>query len=128
MAKPSKQVLLVEDEADAAQIYTDLLEAENITIDSVGDGTDALKALEKTNYELVLLDIIMPEMDGVETLRQIKKNPNKYGTSKVIMLTNIGGDIAIDKAMELGADGYMLKSETEPTEFVNVVKKYLDLE
>jgi DNA-binding NarL/FixJ family response regulator len=68
----------------------------------------------------------MPRMDGIETLNQIKKNPEKYGNPKVVMLSNIGGDIAIDKAMELGADGYMLKSETEPDDFVNVVTKYLE--
>ncbi len=124
--KPHKQVLVVEDEPDAAEIYSDILKDEGITVGKAGDGTDALKALEKTDFDLVLLDIIMPEMDGVETLHQIKAHPDKYGTPKVVMLTNIGGDIAIDKAMELGADGYMLKSETEPQDFINVVKKYLE--
>ena len=126
--KPRKQVLIVEDEPDAAEIYRELLEMEGITVDSASDGGKALTALESTDYDLVLLDIIMPEVDGVETLNQIKRHPNKYGTPKVVMLTNIGGDIAVDKAMELGADGYMLKSETEPEDFIGVVKKYLDLD
>ena len=126
--KLKKQVLIVEDEPDAAEVYHELLEMEGITADIATDGDKALEALEKTDYDLVLLDIIMPEVDGVETLNQIKRHPNKYGTPKVVMLTNIGGDIAVDKAMELGADGYMLKSETEPEDFTAVVKKYLDIE
>ncbi len=126
MPVSNSKILLVEDEVDARDIYTDILQGEDIQVDGVGDGTEALEALEKNKYTLVLLDIIMPKMDGVETLSKIKQNPDKYGTPKVVMLSNIGGDIAIDKAMELGADGYMLKSETEPDEFVAVVKKYLE--
>jgi len=121
-----KKILLVEDEADAREIYLDILKGENLVATGVGDGTEALQALAKEKYALVLLDIIMPKMDGIETLTQIKKNPEKYGTPKVVMLSNIGGDIAIDKAMELGADGYMLKSETEPDDFVSVIIKYLE--
>lgn len=120
------KILLVEDESDAREIYLDILQGEGMHADGAGDGTEALEALEQTKYTLVLLDIIMPKMDGVETLDKIKQNPDKYGTPKVVMLSNIGGDIAIDKAMELGADGYMLKSETEPEDFVAVVKKYLE--
>ncbi|MBN1332054.1 response regulator [Candidatus Dojkabacteria bacterium] len=126
MANDVKKILLVEDEPDAREIYLDILKGENMDAVGVGDGTEALVELEKEKYSLILLDIIMPKMDGVETLGRIKQSPDKYGTPKVVMLSNIGGDIAIDKAMELGADGYMLKSETEPEDFVNVVKKYLE--
>jgi len=126
MAINDKKILLVEDEPDAREIYLDILKSEGLNGTGTGDGTEALEALERDKYDLVLLDIIMPKMDGVETLGRIKQSPDKYGTPKVVMLSNIGGDIAIDKAMELGADGYMLKSETEPEDFVNVVKKYLE--
>jgi CheY-like chemotaxis protein len=121
-----KHILLVEDEADAREIYLDILKGEGLNATGVADGQAALDVLAKQKSTLVLLDIIMPRMDGIETLNQIKKNPEKYGNPKVVMLSNIGGDIAIDKAMELGADGYMLKSETEPDDFVNVVTKYLE--
>ncbi|MBD3280394.1 response regulator [Candidatus Dojkabacteria bacterium] len=126
MTTDGKKILLVEDEPDAREIYLDILKGENMDGTGVGDGTEALEALERNKYDLILLDIIMPKMDGVETLGRIKQSPDKYGTPKVVMLSNIGGDIAIDKAMELGADGYMLKSETEPEDFINVVKKYLE--
>lgn len=122
----NKKILLVEDEADAREIYLDILKGEGLKAIGVADGAEALKLMGKEKYALVLLDIIMPKMDGIETLNQIKKNPEKYGSPKVVMLSNIGGDIAIDKAMELGADGYMLKSETEPEDFVSVVTKYLE--
>jgi len=124
--KSAKKILLVEDEQDAREIYLDILKSEGLIAVGTADGTEAIVELGKDKFDLVLLDIIMPKMDGIETLNQIKSNPAKFGTPKVVMLSNIGGDIAIDKAMELGADGYMLKSETEPDDFVNIVKKYLE--
>jgi CheY-like chemotaxis protein len=125
-AKSTKKILLVEDEQDAREIYLDILKSEGLIAVGTADGTEAIVELGKDKFDLVLLDIIMPKMDGIETLNQIKSNPAKFGTPKVVMLSNIGGDIAIDKAMELGADGYMFKSETEPDDFVNIVKKYLE--
>jgi len=64
-------------------------------------------------------------MDGITVLGEIKKNPDKYGKPKVVMLTNIGGDLAIEKALNIGANGYMLKSETEPDQLIDIIKKYL---
>lgn len=124
--KPKKKILVVEDEADALSIYTDILVGAGFDVSGASNGEEALQVLEAGKHDLVLLDIIMPEMDGLETLTNIKKYPAKYGDMKVLMLSNIGGDIAIDKAMQIGADGYMLKSETEPMDLINIVTKYLE--
>ncbi len=124
--KPKKKVVIVEDESDALSIYTDILVGAGFEVAGASNGKEALEVLEGSKYDLVLLDIIMPEMDGLETLTNIKKYPAKYGDMKVLMLSNIGGDIAIDKAMQIGADGYMLKSETEPMDLINIVTKYLE--
>jgi len=121
-----KKILVVEDEKDAMQIYLDILNNANFDAKGVSNGKQALEILEKEKFALMLLDIIMPEVDGLETLQNIKKYPEKYGNMKILMLSNIGGDIAIDKAMKIGADGYMLKSETEPMDLVNIVNKYLE--
>jgi CheY-like chemotaxis protein len=121
-----RKILIVEDEPTARKLYLDMLLASGFEAAGAGDGKECLKALENTHFDLVLLDIIMPEMDGISTLEEIKKDTTKYGTPKILMLSNIGGDMAIDKAMEIGADGYMLKSETEPTALISIVNKYLD--
>lgn len=128
MSDKNNKVLIVEDEPDARKIYIDILASSNFEVVGAANGKEALVQLESGDFDLVLLDIIMPEMDGIETLENIIKDSNKYGTPKVLMLSNIGGDIAIDKAMDIGADGYMLKSETEPLQLIQVVKKYLGLE
>ena len=123
--EPKKKILVVEDEKDAREIFIDILKENGFDVVGVVDGNEALQKLTENKFDLVLLDIIMPNVDGIQTLSEIKKFPGKYGDMKVIMLTNIGGDIAVEKAMKLGADGYVLKSETEPNDLVILVKNYL---
>lgn len=122
-----KKILVVEDETDARQIFQDILTDAGFDVKVAADGQEALKLMTENKFDLVLLDIIMPNMDGVQTLAEAKKFPGKYGDMKVVMLSNIGGDVAIDKAMKLGADGYMLKSETEPEDLISLVKNYLGI-
>ncbi|MFQ5493170.1 MAG: response regulator [Candidatus Dojkabacteria bacterium] len=122
-----KKILVVEDENDARQIFLDILTDAGFEVLGAADGKQALATAQENKFDLVLLDIIMPNMDGVQTLAEMKKFPAKYGDMKVVMLSNIGGDVAIDKAMKLGADGYMLKSETEPEDLISLVKNYLGI-
>lgn len=125
MDQHKKKILVVEDEKDAREIFNDILNGAGYDADGAENGDDALAKMQQNAYNLVLLDIIMPVRDGIQTLAEIKKFAGKFGNSKIIMLTNIGGDIAIEKAMQLGADGYLLKSETEPDDLIAVVKKYI---
>lgn len=122
-----RKILVVEDEPDALEIFKDILTEEGFEVDGAEGGLVALERLVNLKYDLVLLDIVMPDKDGISILEEIKRYPDKYGDTKVVMLTNIGGDLAVDKAMKIGAAGYLLKSETEPDDLVNAVKQYLGL-
>jgi two-component system response regulator ResD len=122
-----RKILVVEDEPDALEIFKDILAEEGFEVDGAEGGLVALERLVNLKYDLVLLDIVMPDKDGISILEEIKRYPDKYGDTKVVMLTNIGGDLAVDKAMKIGAAGYLLKSETEPDDLVNAVKQYLGL-
>jgi len=121
-------ILVVEDEPDALEIFKDILTEEGFSVDGADGGLMALEKLTNGKYNLVLLDIVMPDKDGISILEEIKRFPEKYGEVKVVMLTNIGGDLAVDKAMKIGAVGYLLKSETEPDDLVAAVKKHLGME
>ena len=122
-----RRILIVEDEPDALEIFKDILMEDGFETDGAEGGLVALEKLVNNKYDLVLLDIVMPDKDGISILEEIKKFPDKYGEAKVVMLTNIGGDLAVDKAMKIGAAGYLLKSETEPDDLVASVKKYLGM-
>ncbi len=121
----STKILVVEDEVDARTMFVDLLSSEGYEVSSAVDGVDALAKAAADKYNLILLDIVMPNKDGIEVLQEIKANPDKYGEPVVVMLTNISGDAAIEKAMELGAAGFRLKVDTEPTQLLADVKDFL---
>lgn len=123
----NKKILVVEDEPDALEIFIDILSEEGFQVDGANGGVASLAKLQENNYDLVLLDIVMPDKDGISILTEIKNFPGKYGENKVVMLTNIGGDLAVDKAMKIGAVGYLLKSETEPDDLIESVKRYLGI-
>lgn len=122
-----RKILVVDDEQDAKDLFAELLKTNsNYEVETAADGNEALDKCSKNKFDLVLLDIVMPNLDGVDTLSQIKLDPNKYGNPIVIMLTNIGGDIAIQEALKLGAVGYKLKIDTEPDELLETVAKAFD--
>jgi CheY-like chemotaxis protein len=79
-------------------MFVDLLESEGTyDVSSAVDGIEALAKAEAEKFDLVLLDIVMPNKDGIETLQDIKANAEKYGDPIVVMLTNISGDAAVEK-------------------------------
>jgi len=124
--KKKKKILVVDDEPDARELFVELISTnEDYEVMGATDGIDALQKASENKFDLILLDIIMPKMDGVDTLTALKNNKEKYGDSMVIMLTNIGGDIAVEKALELGAIGFKLKIDTEPEELLKTINDAL---
>lgn len=120
-----KKILVVEDEPDARTMFVDLLSMEGYEVSSAVDGVDALAKVAAEKYDLILLDIVMPNKDGLEVLEEIMSNKEKYNNPVVVMLTNISGDAAVEKAMELGAKGFKLKIGTEPDQLLRDVATYL---
>lgn len=120
------KILVAEDEQDARLIYVDILSSAGYEVDGVADGKEALIKMENKKYDLVLLDIIMPNLDGISALKAIKEDPSKYGNMPIYMLTNIGSDAAIENSVQLGAQSYILKSDTDPTELTDLVEKALN--
>ena len=120
-----KKILVVEDEQDARTLFLDILNSAGFATSGAVDGADALAKLAQEKFDLLLLDIIMPNKDGIETLEDINKDPEKYGKTMVYMLTNIGSDVAIEKAISLGASGYILKSDTSPDALISQITKVL---
>jgi len=65
----------------------------------------------------------MPNLDGISTLKELVEHPEKYGNNIIYMLTNIGSDLAIEKAVTLGARGYILKSDTDPDDLIKQINE-----
>ena len=92
--------------------------------DGFANGKEGLEAISKTQYNLLLLDIMLPDMNGLEILKQIKANPQTKDLP-VLLLTNLGQDAVIKEGFQLGAEGYMIKAAYTPDQIVQEVKNIL---
>jgi len=121
------RVLIVDDESLLAEMYQKLLTAEGMIVETAGDGEAGLAKITEGGYDLVLLDIRMPKMDGLEVLRQIGRTPVKRPNGPIVVLTNHAeGDLATE-ARTLGAAGFLIKA-TDTTQFVVRIKAFLEPE
>ena len=101
----SKNILVVDDDKDIRELVAIYLKAENFNVSLAENGLEALDIIEKNKFDLVVLDVMMPKMDGLETLIEIRK---KY-VMPVIFLTAKNEEIDMIKGLTLGADDYIAK-------------------
>jgi DNA-binding response OmpR family regulator len=104
----AKRVLVVDDEPNIVMSLRFLMEREGFQVEVASTGQAAVAALDREPADLVLLDIMMPELDGFEVCQRIRDNP-AWCATKVVMLTAKGRDVERDKGLALGADEYVTK-------------------
>lgn len=119
------KILIVEDEEFLVQALKDNLEAGRCAVDTAVNGEEAIERIKKQKPNLILLDLLMPKRDGFYVLEEVKKNP-EWKLIPVIVLSNLGGDAEIKRALELGADDYFVKSQHPIEEVIEKVKEYLE--
>ncbi len=124
MAKEKIKVLIVEDEEMLVNMYISKFEKEGFDPIKALNGKNGLELADKENPEIILLDVIMPEMDGFMVLKELKSN-SKTKNIPVIMLTNLGQDEDVKKGNELGAKDYLVKANLTPAQVVDKVKEIL---
>ncbi|MEK9152915.1 MAG: response regulator [Patescibacteria group bacterium] len=122
-----KKVLIVDDDAFLAGIYATKLEIDGFQVASARDGEEGLKAAAKELPDLILLDVLMPKLDGFEVLKRLKADPATKGIP-VIMLTNLGQKEDVEKGLSEGAEDYLIKAHFVPSEAVAKIKKVLKME
>ena len=115
------KILLVDDDAFLRDMYATKFAESKFNVDAVDSGVSALRKLETTtDYDIILLDMIMPGMSGVELIKTIKEKFPKV-QAKCIVLSNQGQDSDIDDATAAGAIGYIIKAEMIPSDVVKRV-------
>jgi len=119
-----KTILLVEDDVFVSDIYQTKISSEGYEVILAENGLEAIKKLEKSIPDLILLDIIMPYMDGMETLRKIKSE-EKWIKIPIILLTNLSDKEKIEEALGVGADDFLIKSHFTPSEVISKVNMLL---
>ena len=119
-----KKILLVEDDQFTRELYEEVLKDAGFAVDTAVDGVDGLSKMTVGGYNLILLDVMMPKMDGLDVLRELMNNPPKVKNGPIVLLTNLTNDPVIDTAYGLNAKGHLVKSDITPGELVEHVKKY----
>ncbi len=121
----SKLILLIEDDPFLIDIYTKKIKNSGFEVQVAENGPNALKILKEKKPDLILLDIVLPEMEGWEVLRRIKED-KATAALKVVVLSNLGQRSEVEKGLKLGAMKYLIKAQHTPSQVVTEIKKILN--
>jgi CheY-like chemotaxis protein len=127
MDEEKKIILIVEDNEALVSSYAEALDAGGYGSIKALDGYQALDLMSKKfgEIQLVLLDLMMPGVDGLEVLRTIKDNEEKYGNLPIVILTNMTSENVIKEAFSLGATSYLVKTDLDYEGLIKEVNKFL---
>lgn len=118
------RVLIVEDEEYLRDIYHEILSNENFYVETAKDGNEGLAKVSQGGWDLILMDIILPNIDGIEVIRKSKANPPKNPNKIIIFLTNLDKDKEMGEALSLG-NGYLIKSQITPDVLMGKIRTFL---
>lgn len=124
MTTANFKILIVEDDNFLADIYKTKFELEGFKVMVAADGEKGLKTAQSKKPDLILLDILLPKMDGFAVLQKLKEGDDTKNIP-VILLTNLGQKEDVQKGLNLGAVDYLIKAHFNPAETVEKVKKVL---
>lgn len=108
------KVLIIEDNETLNEAYKLILEKDGHEVATAFNGEEGLEKLQTMTPDLILLDMLMPKMDGLEFLRHYE--PGKFPQTQIIILSNLNEDEQVEEARKLGAHRYILKANTSPKE------------
>ena len=121
-SKAIKTILVIEDDRFIGEMYVRSLQRGGFEVDWVTSGTDGITAATQKSYDLLLLDVMLPEKQGTDVLQQLRlENNDKIPHSRVIVLTNFDQDDESRAAMQAKADGYLIKADITPKKLIEII-------
>jgi DNA-binding response OmpR family regulator len=123
-----KKILLVEDDPFLIDIYQKKLKDSGFKVEVAKDGEKALEILKEKNFDLMLLDIVLPKIDGwkiLEEIKEMKKEKKDLEKMKIVIWSNLGEKEDVKKGISLGATSYLIKANFTPSEVVREIEKIL---
>jgi DNA-binding response OmpR family regulator len=119
-----RKILLVEDEDILRETYEIILGTQPFILDTAENGAIALEKCKATTYDLILLDLMMPVLDGIGFLEKFM--PGAPSSTRVIILSNLSSGIEVDTALKLGAERSALKAALSPKQLISLVRYELE--
>lgn len=120
-----QHILLVEDDPFLIDVYSTKLKEAGFEVSVAKDGQEVFEKLKEKKPSLMLLDIVLPNIDGWEVLKKISNNPNLKDL-KIIILSNLGEKSEVEKGLEMGAVKYLIKSHYTPSQIIDEIKEVLE--
>ena len=120
-----RKILIIEDDELMINLYRRTFEKQDYEVRVASGGQEGLDIANEFQPDAILLDMMMPKMDGFEVLKKLRSDSNTSNT-KVIVLSNLAGKEDAKKALDLGANRYLIKSEHEPSEVVKTVEEIIE--
>jgi DNA-binding response OmpR family regulator len=124
MAEEKKKLLIVEDDQMIASMYNTKFKSDGFVVTIASTGPEGLEIAKKEKFDLIMLDVMLPMLDGFSILTELKKDKNTSKTP-VIMLTNLGTDEDKKKGEKLGAADYLVKANLTPAQISERIKNFL---
>lgn len=124
MAAVQNKILIIDDDPFILDMYAIKFKEGGFSVEIAQDGRVGLEKIKTFQPDLVLLDIVMPTMDGFQMLQELKKD-GLINTTKVVLLTNLGQKADVERGMQLGAMDYIIKAHFTPSEVMDKAKKIL---
>lgn len=121
-----QKILLVEDEESIKDLYKRQLILAGFSVETASTGQEGLALIQKNKYDLLLLDIMLPDVNGVEILRRARKEQGINKDTVTIFLTNLGQEDVVREGLMQGATAYLIKAQYTPDQIVAEVKNFLN--
>ena len=125
MDQSKTKILIIEDESILVEVLSKKLEQEGFSVFSAENGQRGLEEIDRINPDLILLDIVMPKLNGYEVLEALQGKLGKAKMPPIIIISNSGQPVEIDKALNLGASDYIVKAQFTPEEVIGKVRNQL---
>jgi len=120
-----KRILIMEDEKFLRDLYVQILKEEGYEVTEAADGEEGYRHLHEGGFDLILMDIMLPKMTGLDIMKKLKDDPVLKPNGKIIFLTNLNQDIDINEGVAFGVSGCLIKSDYTPDQIIKQVKGFL---
>jgi CheY-like chemotaxis protein len=121
-----KKLIIIEDDLFIRELYKGVFTESGYLVDLAIDGKEALEKINSQTYDMILLDLVLPKITGIDLLRICREPSSHAKNTPIFLITNLGQEKIIDEAFKLGCQGYLLKAKLLPAEIVSQVSKFLE--
>lgn len=119
------KILLIDDDQDARAIYGEFLTQSGFIVEFAVDGEEGLIKILDGGYDLILLDIMMPKIDGLSILKKLQERPQSVYNGPIVVLSALDQEVVIKQALELGAKGYLPKANFNPKQALDKIAEFM---